>query len=734
MKKSTLLVLICLYALTPSAQITKTLNGTVSYRSGIAETKFNTPSGNVIVSLPESMTGAVISGTVSVQPEGKTEQDRHKNMIELLKYNLNLDGNRIPLTETPSKFNWLTHIDRNQGSPLELYNLSGKKIASAELPTPLPAPRKPSIGRATIIPKSLPGIKGEDMSVYTNQEFPPGTKFIITDSKGNNYSIDPICLSADQAVLRLPPMTAVGECTLIEEGRFNASPGNKEGAMKFYLADLQLSSPNTNLRPGERSSVLANVIVTDDKGEWIHPDLDHWFGSLRLDLKNLNPNVVTMQGGNLQRVNIGNGGPPQNGIYPVRREIVGNTMGAFSVSATLHTDFNSSNDIFQPQLNALKTPADYNNWLKAIKSDLRVYAELPAIEHATIKANIDRALQNLPTCNAPAELEGVKSRAYSLLRPIDVPRGAATTWQSSFEVFKAAMNQPEKTLIDLDVVTNGLDQAERLSYLRNDPSIRSEITAARSLVESMNGGEQTPEKVKKLKDYVRTISKNWSKAVSSAGYAWTSKDLSYATYCFQKKTESGIDPIKSMIANLDPDNKILRVRPEYQEQILRSLNAKPMGNNLFEISMVTPTLTSVTSIIAVQPLILADIYSGDWWAEYLIREYIKKDTAHGKIITTHRDSTGTWYIFFRDAKCTQSEFEKGWTTPCRSEGNWDSKEEKMIPTGRYYKYTSNPRASCLKGTDFCTEVYVISGITYIYQDANCNRLIATETSYHFSCL
>jgi hypothetical protein len=82
------------------AQVTKTINGTVSYQSGMSETKFSTPNGEVTLHLPQSMTGSVISGTVSTEPAGKTEKEKGRNLKELLKYTVNLDGQKIPL-ETP---------------------------------------------------------------------------------------------------------------------------------------------------------------------------------------------------------------------------------------------------------------------------------------------------------------------------------------------------------------------------------------------------------------------------------------------------------------------------------------------------------------------------------------------------------------------------------------------------------------------------------------------------------
>lgn len=74
-----------LISFTAASQVVKTLNGTVSYRSGMSETNFSTPNGDVQVLLPQSLTGAVISGTVVAKPTGKNVKEKNRNMKELAK-------------------------------------------------------------------------------------------------------------------------------------------------------------------------------------------------------------------------------------------------------------------------------------------------------------------------------------------------------------------------------------------------------------------------------------------------------------------------------------------------------------------------------------------------------------------------------------------------------------------------------------------------------------------------
>ena len=739
------------------AQVTKTLNGTVSYVSGMSKTKFSTPNGDVVISLPQSLSGAMITGTVSTEPAGKTDKEKNRNLKELLKLIVNLDGQKIPVSATPANFDWLTHWDRQLRTPLELLDVSGGKVAEVSLPPVLSAPAILNSGKAPrLTTPSNVLVKGDALNVYTDLQFLPGEKFVLTDAKGQQFTIKPICLSSQQAVLNVPEGVVQGDCTVREEVWNQPLSGFRVSSASFRLIDIKLSSPNTNLRPGQHSTVLAVVIITDDKGEWTNPNLDSWFMSLRVDLRNLNPDIVTMERGNLQRVNVIDqktdtivNKEPATGVFRITRNIAGNTVGSFSVSATLHEDYSTSTDPFRPQLNVLKTPEDFNAWASALKKDLKQFAAVQINDAAgqAIKTNVQRALDNMPVCTTFDQLDESKAFAYSLIRPLDVPKGAATSWLSSYEAHKtvtkaidnnlASNNEP--VLIDYDVLKNGVEFISRVNAGEGtiQPYIYTTINNVQQLIEHEQNTGETKENLNQLNQAIHSLNSQTDqqlKTGSLVNNAWNLTDLLYSTYCINKRTRNGVDPRKSMIAYLDPDNKILKVMPEYQQQILNSLKAVPVGNDSYRINAITNSMASVSYNIQVAPLLLSSIYQGDWWAKYLIEEYIKKDTSMGKILSTLRDSTGTWYIFYKDAKCIQSEYSKGKTWGCIPGKEWDSKNQKDMATGFYETYTANPSARCLRGTDFCTEVYLITGVKNIYSDPKCTRLIRVETDYNFSCL
>ncbi len=505
------------------AQVTKTLNGIVRYESGMSETKLSTPNGNVLVKLPQSMSGTTITGTVYAEPSGKTEKEKSRNLKELLKHTVMLDGQKIPVTGTPTNFDWLTHLDRQQRTPMELLNASGSKIAEVSLPPVLSKPAMTKTGTAPNL--STPSnvlVKGDMLNVYTNQQFSPGEKFVLTDSKGQQFTLTPICLSSQQAVMTVPKVVVPGNCTIREEVTNQPLNSNNISSADFKMIDIDLSSPNTNLRRGQTSSVT--VVCHESSGSGITANERELFLStqqvLTIDLRNLEPNTVSMAGGNLQRIHFPMSDNQQD-VAPLQitRTITGIKPGSFSVSATLHEDYTTSNDPFRPQLNVLKTPEDFNAWANALKKDLKEYATfqtkgtIPMFDGfdnillQTVKVNTQRAIDNMPVCTSPEQLDESKAVAYSLIRPLNVSKGVANNWLSNYEAFKTASKVINDNLtgnpglIDFDVIKNGLAYISRLADKQLvEYDLKNGTTEAGKLVSQMETQSETKETLEKLNE------------------------------------------------------------------------------------------------------------------------------------------------------------------------------------------------------------------------------------------
>ena len=125
MRKNYLTTVLSLFLFVP-ASITKAQ--TISSQKGLTTAVFPTQYGNVIVNLPDdARAGDVISGTVVAEPKGNNARQTEKNLAELVKYTVSIDGNKFAVTGQPSPFKWLVNQDRQVAVPLELLHVSGVK-------------------------------------------------------------------------------------------------------------------------------------------------------------------------------------------------------------------------------------------------------------------------------------------------------------------------------------------------------------------------------------------------------------------------------------------------------------------------------------------------------------------------------------------------------------------------------------------------------------------------------
>jgi len=716
-------------------QITRSVSGTVLYQSGVSKSSFTTPKGNVSVLLPQDLSGKVLTGTVSVEPTGKNEKEKKKNLNDLLKWSVSIAGQRISLSDMPKQFVWQTHNGGGLRSPVALWNAAGVKEAELNLPPVISSPAvDPNSPLQLTTPRALL-VKGDLLNMHTNKGFTAGGNFLITDSKGQKFTVKPVCQSAQHAVISLPDEVALGELTVIEEVFDSPINGYNPAQSKLSLVDLEISSPKTNLTPGETSEVIV-AIVTDTKGEWINPDIDKLItGQMSINLRNLAPQTVSMQGGNYQQVHFPVYARP--GRLEIRRNIVANTAGAFSVSVTLNPDFAISNDPFSPQLNALQTPDEFNSWTAALKSDLRHLASLQNGDAASgvLRSNVQRAIDNLPRCTDQGNLPECKAVATSLLRPLDVPKGAASTWLSGYEVFKTAAAQLNSPLAipETELMRNGLEIIKRFIFQQKIGHMLSELNQAKQLLDLGEKAGFTPGQRSQLSRMLQSLITAVD-PVARPGM-WDKKLLAYETYCLEKRTKDGIDPKESMIAFLDPGKKRLWVNPEYQQQVLATLKAVPAGNEMFQIQSLSAMKVPVSYLIRAVPMFMHSVYDHEWWANELMERKTRDSTA-GTRITATKDSTGTYWVFYKNAKCEKMEGQKRQKCLEHETCVWDPKTQKgeLKKDGKYYTYEFLPVGSCKKGTEFCTEMWSIFRINYVYADKNCTRLVDVEKIYGFSCL
>jgi cell division septation protein DedD len=95
---------------------------------GLNVAAFNIPQGTIRVYLPDDMdTGDVISGTVVIEPAGKTEEEQQRNRDELNRYWVELENDKSPVIQKNLRWNipdaltgWVSHLILRDGSGEEV--------------------------------------------------------------------------------------------------------------------------------------------------------------------------------------------------------------------------------------------------------------------------------------------------------------------------------------------------------------------------------------------------------------------------------------------------------------------------------------------------------------------------------------------------------------------------------------------------------------------------------------
>jgi hypothetical protein len=488
MRKNQLLSVLSLFLLVP-ASITRAqtayLTGTVSIEQDYRNIKFNTPQGNVKVLLPgdirSSGQGSVtLSGTVIAEPTGKTEKEKSSNLKALQKMLLSIGGKNISILPGQNHFDFSLPANLTTPVPIDIFDPGGNRATvTLKNPVILPPPTTGTLlpGQPALSTDQNVFITNSNIPVYaannTSTLFQPTDKFYIKDARGNMTEAVKLVQSPTQTVLSSQNVPA-GATTIVREST------NRTDQVNVRMADLTLSSPNTNLRKGQTSSLTVTIdpkITDKDSAEAMQIPI------MSLDVKNLTPGVVDMAGGNMQVMSFpSTPGSTSASSWQATRTITGVKPGNFNISATLYPSTSISTNAANAQKKALKNAAEFNNWIAAVKKHLE---DLFTGTNDQAKKDIIRnTINSLPLCSTEDELDLCKMMADNLLRTFIIPELNLATSLPAFAAYQAASNSltnPAGTTQDFvhtDVIQNGLTYLQNASSTVNDPTIKEKITAA----------------------------------------------------------------------------------------------------------------------------------------------------------------------------------------------------------------------------------------------------------------
>jgi hypothetical protein len=178
-----------------------------------------------------------------------------------------------------------------------------------------------------------------------------------------------------------------------------------------------------------------------------------------------------------------------------------------------------------------------------------------------------------------------------------------------------------------------------------------------------------------------------------------------------------------------PSRKTLYYHPDYKNELFGKIQPRLLSDGRYAVTLMSINREPVQSsvhIIPANPQQLFEINDED-------SAKFNKDgfTSTGELIMEKWDTTSaTWYRFYKNAKC------KRWKEP--NEGTCGpvyvkDSTGKYVETGKSHKIATTGESHCYKGTEFCTEMYVIAIIEYLYDDANCKRLVKIKHYGGWSC-
>ena len=267
---------------------------------------FETKEGKISVYMPPLSSGVMISGTVYLEPNGKTIKDSSQNLLALQSHHLSMGDAVIPVQR--GSFRLQLPTDPGSGMiSLQLNNSEGQLIKSEQLPL-----------------TKAPG----QSSGFT---FPPymvsGDQAIVTGSFDGDITNTSVKINGEKAELLAESSTrlflkttssytgyVIVECA--ENGTTNIS---KTNVLKLYI-----TVDNPDLRRGQQTRLHIKISGMEGLKE-----------SVPVTINNTSSSVITLEGGNTQQINVVPESDAPSGVLETTRNIQSLKNGNFTVNVII---------------------------------------------------------------------------------------------------------------------------------------------------------------------------------------------------------------------------------------------------------------------------------------------------------------------------------------------------------------------------------------------------------------
>ncbi len=291
--------------------------------NGLRTVKFETKNGEVEVTLPSTIhAGDVISGTVISQPKGKNERQKTKNRNVLNGYVIEIEEKDSPTQKKKAqpvknqKGSWILPETIAETGVRFLLKDSRQKVVG-EVPVPAsPMPRDLSVPAVLTendfaVPSYLRAGEPERITGHFDGDFTTSALEI------GNTEAEVLAESPGELFFETPEEISGPVDVELREDDFTMEE-------EVNVLDLDISAGKLNLVKGEQTQVHVSV-----------NGLEGLETEVPLELANLTPSSIEMEGGNQQGIIIAPEDISADGTYSLDLGVTAASRGGFSVMATI---------------------------------------------------------------------------------------------------------------------------------------------------------------------------------------------------------------------------------------------------------------------------------------------------------------------------------------------------------------------------------------------------------------
>ena len=288
--------------------------------NGLHSVTFKTGNGEIRVNFPDDTSaGDEVSGTVVVEPAGKTEEIRRKNLGILNGYVVECAGQ-----QTPAGKEWAKWTIPGVGElPIILRDRGGNVIARSIVPV------RPAIPAKKILGYKFPewGQAGNPIRIKGNFSGNlEDTDVYVGDQRLRKWAESPRQLVVGS------PLDHVGPTHIrLTEGEYQAEGSYRNIAVEPAVA-------KTKLNRGEQTPLTVTVKGLEG--------LDH---KLPLRVENKTPQIVDMEGGQAKTIIIDPADVTPGGIYTHQSMLTGVLPGDFRIRASIPIEDMSALEFIYPE-------------------------------------------------------------------------------------------------------------------------------------------------------------------------------------------------------------------------------------------------------------------------------------------------------------------------------------------------------------------------------------------------